>query len=156
MDRFQNEYRIPSARANWHGYEGGVYFVTICAPNRIHYFGEILCACRDVACNVSEIGTQTDPTDVARNVSTKDRAMASISPQKNTLATVIRGIKSSITKYAKDNGIPFTWQTRFYDRIVRNQDELNCIGNYIENNVANWLTDELNQTTNPPLKNVNL
>lgn len=41
MDRFQNKYRIPSARANWHGYDGGVYFVTICTKNREHFFGEI-------------------------------------------------------------------------------------------------------------------
>ena len=30
MEKFQNKYCIPSARANWHNYNGGVYFVTIC------------------------------------------------------------------------------------------------------------------------------
>ena len=28
-------------RANWHKYNGGEYFVTICTKDRIHYFGEI-------------------------------------------------------------------------------------------------------------------
>ena len=41
MEKFQNKYCIPSARANWHDYKGGVYFVTICTKNREHYFGEI-------------------------------------------------------------------------------------------------------------------
>lgn len=45
MDKFQNTYRIPSARADWHGYGGGVYFVTICTQNREHYFGEIMREC---------------------------------------------------------------------------------------------------------------
>lgn len=29
-DKFQDQYRIPSARAIWHDYNGGTYFVTIC------------------------------------------------------------------------------------------------------------------------------
>ena len=40
-DKFQNKYRIPSARANWHDYNGGEYFITICTAQRMHYFGEI-------------------------------------------------------------------------------------------------------------------
>ena len=48
MDKYQNKYRVPSARANWHDYNGGVYFVTICTKNREHYFGEITHCCRDV------------------------------------------------------------------------------------------------------------
>lgn len=30
-----------SPRANWHEYDGGDYFVTICTKNQFHYFGEI-------------------------------------------------------------------------------------------------------------------
>jgi putative transposase len=40
-DKFQNKYRIPSARAVWHDYNGGDYFITICTAERMHYFGEI-------------------------------------------------------------------------------------------------------------------
>jgi len=42
-NRFQNKYRIPSARAEWHSYEGGVFFVTVCTQYRQNYFGEIEC-----------------------------------------------------------------------------------------------------------------
>lgn len=41
-DKFQNKYRIPSARAVWHDYNGGDYFITICTGDRVHYFGEIV------------------------------------------------------------------------------------------------------------------
>ena len=40
-DKFQNKYRIPSARAVWYDYNGGDYFITICTAERLHYFGEI-------------------------------------------------------------------------------------------------------------------
>jgi REP element-mobilizing transposase RayT len=42
MDKFNNKYRIPSARATWWDYRrAGAYFITICTQNRVHYFGEI-------------------------------------------------------------------------------------------------------------------
>jgi hypothetical protein len=41
MVKYQNKYRIPSARAPWWDYaNGGAYFITICTAHRIHYFGE--------------------------------------------------------------------------------------------------------------------
>ena len=43
MDKFQNKYRIPSARMqNWNYGSDGAYFITICTHNREHYFGENL------------------------------------------------------------------------------------------------------------------
>ena len=61
----------------------------------------------------------------------------------NCLGTVIRGLKARVTRWSNQNGIPFGWQARFYDRIVRNQTELNNIAEYIENNVVNWQLDEM-------------
>ena len=190
MEKFQNRFRIPSARANWHDYNGGIYFVTICTKNREHYFGEICTGpqmhlspigqyvyeqfinvkthypyaeiplfvimpdhihaivtidgendtCRDVARNVST--SAHNGSTSARNVSTGvNTQMANISPRKNSLAVVIRGVKSSITKFANKNNIPFAWQTRFHDRIIRNQDEFDKISDYIEKNVVNWQND---------------
>ena len=43
MDKFQNKYRIPSARADWWNYsDNGAYFITICAAGKEHYFGRII------------------------------------------------------------------------------------------------------------------
>ena len=55
------------------------------------------------------------------------------------------GLKSSITKFANKNNIPFAWQSRFYDRIIRDTDEMNNIAQYIEENVVKWAYDELNK-----------
>ncbi|MBO7433501.1 MAG: hypothetical protein J6U13_07100 [Salinivirgaceae bacterium] len=200
-DLFQNRFLIPSARADWHEYDGGVYFVTICTQNREHYFGEIGknnndepkmeltpigqfaeeqlrnvtqhypyaeiplwvimpnhvhaivvindTNCRDVARNVSANNLENNNLDVALNYSTvavddfgKNEYMAQKSPKYGTLSVVMRGIKSAVTKFANDNNISFAWQARFFDHIVRNQNEMNSIAEYIENNVAKWESDK--------------
>lgn len=42
MEKFQNKYRIPSARLkNWDYGWNGSYFLTICTAKRRHFFGEI-------------------------------------------------------------------------------------------------------------------
>lgn len=42
MEKYQNKYRIASARAAWWNYGwNGAYFITICTRNREHLFGEI-------------------------------------------------------------------------------------------------------------------
>jgi REP element-mobilizing transposase RayT len=42
-EKFRNQYRIQSARATWHDYSGGAYFITVCTKKREHFFGEIVC-----------------------------------------------------------------------------------------------------------------
>jgi hypothetical protein len=43
MDKFQNKYRIPSARAQWWDYgQNGAYFVTICTAHRECFFGNVV------------------------------------------------------------------------------------------------------------------
>lgn len=69
-------------------------------------------------------------------------------PQSRNLASIIRGFKIGVTKYAHANNLPFAWQARFYDRIVRDQQELNNIAQYIENNVINWANDGFHLITN--------
>ena len=136
-EKYQNQYRIPSARAPWHGYDGCVYFVTICTKNREHYFGEITTDCRD--------GVHTVSTGERWKSDIVNVQMQIISKCKGRLSVVVGGLKRSITHYANTNNIPFAWQSRFHDRIVRDQDELNRIATYIENNVAQWHLDEFNK-----------
>ena len=62
-DLYHNKYRIPSARATWHDYNGGAYFVTICTRDMEHYFGEIVSG----EMNMTEIGEYAD--EQLRNVS---------------------------------------------------------------------------------------
>ena len=51
-DKYKNKYRIASARARWHDYNNGEYFVTVCTHNREHYFGRIV----NGVMQLSEIG----------------------------------------------------------------------------------------------------
>ena len=52
-NKFQNKYRIPSARLQtWDYGSNGAYFITICTQDREHYFGEVV----DAAMELNEIG----------------------------------------------------------------------------------------------------
>ena len=96
--------------------------------------------CRDGAHDNCRDGAHDNCRDGARPVST---CMQAISNKKGLLSVVIGGIKSSITRYANQNNIPFGWQPRFYEHIIRNTVELNRIAAYIENNVPKWQYDTL-------------
>lgn len=191
-EKFQNKYRIPSARAAWHDYNGGIYFITICTHQRENYFGEIIVDENgEPKMNLSEIGKITDDCiakmetihnditvplwvvmpnhihlivivessfvetpyyDISTNCDNpmettdgrKNEKMQEIANNCGRLSHVISRFKTAVTKMARENNIPFAWQTRFHDHIVRNMDELNGISAYIENNVAKWASDELN------------
>ena len=59
-------------------------------------------------------------------------------PQSKNLASIIRGYKSSVKKYATINNIDFVWQPRFHDHIIRNDESFHRISEYIINNPLNW------------------
>ena len=75
---------------------------------------------------------------------TVDRQMQLISRRKRRLACAIGNFKSAVTKFAHEKNVPFVWQTRFHDRIIRNTTELNHIAQYIDNNVADWEDETAN------------
>lgn len=184
--KFKNIYRISSARAEWHDYSGGNYFVTICTAEHKRYFGEIV----DGEMRLSEIGNYADEcikqiekhyadveiplyvimpnhihmivcvfgtdreetehapslqrtamlmSEISKNM---DGKMCAISHSKGRLSSAVGSIKSAVSRYANKNDILFKWQTRFYDRIIRNQKEVNDVVEYIVNNPSKWATDE--------------
>ena len=81
-------------------------------------------------------------TNASRNANIgKDTNMQNVSNQQGWLSVCIGGIKSSVTKFSNEQKIHFGWQPRFHDHIIRNQDEMNRIAEYIENNPVIWETD---------------
>jgi putative transposase len=62
-------------------------------------------------------------------------------PQSKNLASIIRGYKSGVKKYATMNHINFAWQSRFHDHIIRNDESFQRISEYIVNNPLNWSGD---------------
>lgn len=60
-----------------------------------------------------------------------------------TIWSIIRWFKIGVIKYIRENtDIYQIWQPNYYDRIIRNEEELNRIRNYILENPLKW---ELNK-----------
>lgn len=85
-------------------------------------------------------------TNTKFSVSTDEQPQPSFTnsfgPQSKNLASIIRGYKSAVKKYATMNHIIFAWQPRFYDHIIRDEQSFHTISNYIINNPANWEQDK--------------
>ena len=59
--------------------------------------------------------------------------------QSNSLQCMINHFKGAVTRWCRKNKyLNFSWQSRFYDRVIRNEDELNRICEYIQNNPLKW------------------
>jgi putative transposase len=59
------------------------------------------------------------------------------------LSDIIGSYKSAVAKYANSNiNKSFAWQTRFYERVIRNDTELFNIRNYIKENPQRWEIDK--------------
>ena len=69
-------------------------------------------------------------------------------PQSKNIASIIRGFKIGVTKYAVNNNIPFEWQGRYYDHIIRDENDLNRIRKYIIDNPSKWEMDEYTEVQN--------
>lgn len=75
---------------------------------------------------------------VGKSETIKNVYMQNVANKCGRLSHVISRMKTAISKYARQNDLPFGWQSRFYDRIIRNGKEINRIATYIEQNVAKW------------------
>ena len=169
MEKYQNQYRIPSARASWWNYAAeSAYFITICTHERECFFGNVI----DDEMILSEIGIivsrewmntfdirldmNIQPGEfvvmpnhfhaiviIGENEYNQQIAQGNtFSPQSKNLASIVRGFKSAVTRHAKSIHRAFAWQTRFHDRIIRNHIEYQRIAEYIANNPIRWTDDQ--------------
>lgn len=65
-------------------------------------------------------------------------SLNTFAPQRKNLASIVRGYKSAVTIQARKTREDFGWQSRFYDRIVRDEEELHRISEYIKDNPRRW------------------
>ena len=111
-------------------------------PNHVHLIVVFngVSPCRDTsnvsASNVSGLKI------IKPDISDARGASLWFGPQSGNLPSVVRGIKSAVTKYANEHGISFAWQSRYHDHIIRNQMEMNRIADYIETNPLRWEMDQ--------------
>ncbi len=63
---------------------------------------------------------------------------------RKSIATIIGTFKSVFTKTINQKfpEAKFQWQERFYDHIIRNNEELNRLRNYISNNPKNYCNEK--------------
>ncbi|MGL4332489.1 MAG: transposase [Bacteroidales bacterium] len=171
---FKNQYRIKSARADWHDYNNGSFFITICTHNMVCCFGVIendQMILNDLGRIANEyLGSinnhypdvevplfvvmpnhihaifvieddQFSENQIAETREHTDLKMHAISQRRGLLSECVGKYKAAVTRYANKNDLPFKWQTRFHDHIIRHQIEGNIIANYIENNPVKWALD---------------
>ena len=125
-------------------------------PNHIH---GILAIVQSVASLQCKDGTHcNDATNAAKN-----QFMSDISPKSGSISRVLNSYKGACSKQIKsvaslqcndatgqcndatkqcNDATGFAWQSKFHDRIIRNEEELYRIQHYIINNPKNWKNDE--------------
>ena len=68
-------------------------------------------------------------------------------PEPKSVGAILAGFKSACTSRVNGlrgiSGIPL-WQRNYFERVIRNEEELLAIRRYIENNPAAWAEDEEN------------
>lgn len=159
-DKFKNKYKINSARLKEYDYaQPGMYFVTICTNDRKEFFGEIIngeMKLNEMGEIVKEEWLQTAiirPNIFLDEWVIMPNHIHGIIEIKNvetprwgvSLGSIINQIKSICTKKIWKSGyVDFAWQSRFYDHIIRNDESLNKIREYIRINPQRWEEDRSN------------
>lgn len=105
--------------------------VFVVMPNHVH--GIVIIDKSKFVC--ANAGLQKKPSDIIHNTN-------KFGPQSQNVGSIIRGFKSAVKTYATTNGFVFRWQARFYDHIIRDEDEYRRIADYINDNPAKWWSDK--------------
>ena len=116
-------------------------------PNHVHAIIAIKKPCK----SGETVETQNFASLLRIHLSLKQKSQSSkqsgnkFGPQSENLASIVRGYKIGVTKFAKTIHPGFAWQPRYYDHIIRNSISLEKIQNYIYNNPINWMNDKFNK-----------
>ena len=116
-------------------------------PNHVH--GIIIINCRGVL--------QYAPTSELRNNHEMDISRCHHTPKfrspSQTIGAIVRGYKSAVTKkigaycntpLLRNTPKTSVWQRAYYEHVIRNEDDLNQVREYIINNPLKWELDREN------------
>lgn len=158
-----NNYRRGTHRCPNYDYaSNGSYFITINTLHQKPYFGKIVTSDNRPMLQTTEIGdivneywlqipnhyplVQLDSYTIMpnhlhglltfHNPNKTDRIPNTFGPQSKNLGAVVRAFKSSVKRYANIHNIEFHWQRNYYDKIIRTDEELYNVRNYIKNNLS--------------------
>ena len=71
---------------------------------------------------------------------------------KNTVSSIVGAYKSAVTKHAHRLGYEFQWQRKYWEHIIRDENEYRRIAQYILDNPKKWALDKLNGGTGNQVK----
>ncbi len=169
------EHRRRSIRLKGYDYsQAGAYSITVCTQYRACLFGEIVngeMRHNDAGRMVHSVWDELPlhyshvdldafvvmPNHVHGIIILTDTAGvgAGLKPapaaKRHGLPEIIRALKTfSARRINESRNAPGTpiWQRNYYEHIIRNDDALNRIRQYIADNPANWETDENNPAMN--------
>jgi REP element-mobilizing transposase RayT len=142
----------------------GAYFVTICTDNRACDFGEI----DSMGMNLNELGNQvlsvwnelpdhypSVKLDVFVIMPNHIHGILNLSESTVSLSEVVRAFKTFSSRKANEKnaspGKPL-WQRGFYEHVIRNEDDLFQMRQYILNNPLKWELDRENPKNRAGLK----
>lgn len=120
----------------------------ICMPNHVHFIinivGADLCVCPDT--------TNTQPANIRHNETETHDSNTTGGHAGPPLPKMIQWFKSMTTNayiqgVRKHGWKPFNgklWQRNYFERVIRNERELNRIREYIEKNPLRWVLDREN------------
>ena len=173
MTQYKNKYRAETTRLEgWDYTSTGWYFVTICTRDRIPYFGEVrdgemqLSPIGKILAEEWQKTAQVRPyvsldewvimpnhihgiivihSDDTVETSRRDVSTGVPRLKSRSLSAIINQIKSVCTKRIRAAGVlNFGWQPRYYDHIIRDNEDLDRIREYIIGNPDKWEDDEEN------------
>jgi putative transposase len=166
---YKNKYRVESTRLKgWDYSASGYYFITICTKNRdclfgeningkmvLNEYGEILEHCwNDLPNHYPNLKLDQFtimPNHVHGIMIIKN--VHDVPDKTHGLFEFVRALKTfsarRINEHRQSPGIP-VWQSRFHDRIIRDEKELHHIREYIVNNPMNWENDAHNSIDDAP------
>jgi len=152
----------------------GAYFITICVHNRQHLFGNIADGqmhLNDAGCVAEQCWIEIPRhfnfieldefvvmpnhmhgiiviSDIRRGTACRAPTLEQFGkPVPGSLPTIIRSFKSAVTRTVntiRDTpGIPL-WQRNYYEHVIRDEDALNRIREYIITNPMRWDLDREN------------
>lgn len=114
-------------------------------PN--HFHGIIIVGARSPRPNMGS--SRPDASNLSGMVDTlsnNDQNQRGRENRAPTIGAIVAYFKYQSTKRInaiRNAGFQKLWQRNYYDHVIRDDDDLNRILEYIDNNPANWLQDEL-------------
>ena len=114
----------------------------IIMPNHLHGIIEIVGICHGKSLH-DDAGNTVGTCHGMSLSQPKSHERHFAKPISGSVSTIINQYKSSVKRWCNKNNYEyFQWQSRFNDHIIRNEQSLETISNYILNNPTKWVDDK--------------